>query len=104
MEKQIEQLLNKIVEDYADFCSDFKNPQVVEFEEGLEVSEGRKYLKVIRNDGQRSVWGFIVKKDDKKFKKGDILKAASWASPAMNKARGNIFEDYSIQWTGPNYL
>jgi len=108
MEKQIEQLLSKIVEDYADFSSDFNHPRITEFEEGLEVIEGRKYLKVIRNapatGGQKSVWGFIVKEDDKKFSKGDILKPASWATPARNKARGNIFEEYSIRWTGPNYL
>ena len=104
MEKQIEQLLSKIVEDYADFSSDFNHPRISEFEEGLEVIEGRKYLKVIRTDGQTSVWGFIVKEDDNKFSKGDILKAAGWATPARNKARGNIFEEYSIRWTGPNYL
>ncbi len=53
------------------------------------------------------VWGFIVKTDtDKKFRKGDILKAASWAAPARNKARGNILEgDFSwVRWTGPEYL
>ena len=30
--------------------------------------------------------------------------AAGYNAPARNKSRGNIFEDYSIQWTGPNYL
>ena len=39
------------------------------------------------------------------FKKGDILKAASWSAPAKNRARGNILEgNYPIQWTGPLYL
>lgn len=61
-----------------------------------------KYVKIIR-DG--SVWAFIVNVDnDKKFIKGDILKPASYAAPARNKARGNVYTGYSIQWTGPNYL
>jgi hypothetical protein len=50
------------------------------------------------------VWGFVMKADDAKFKAGDILKPASWSAPARNRARGNIFGDYKIQWTGPNYL
>jgi deoxyadenosine/deoxycytidine kinase len=36
---------------------------------------------------------------DKMFD-GDILMAKSWAAPATNFARGNIFEDYTIRWTG----
>jgi hypothetical protein len=51
------------------------------------------------------VWGFIVKEDGGKFRKGDILKAAGWNAPATNSARGNIIDGgYSIQWTGPMYL
>ena len=69
----------------------------------LSVEEGRKYLKIIRSDSQ--VWGFIQKDDDGKFRGGDILMAASWKSPARNKARGNILDGgYKIQWTGPEYL
>jgi hypothetical protein len=43
-----------------------------------------------------------VKEDDNKFKKGDILMAASWKAPAKNFARGNIIEGNMsrIQWTG----
>ena len=44
------------------------------------------------------------KNDFKHFKRGDILKASSWHQPALNQARGNIFETYNIQWTGPRYL
>ena len=73
-----------------------------EFASELTVEEGRKYAKVISG---RSVWGFVMMNDDSKFKKGDILMAAGWASPARNKPRGNIFEGYpNIKWTGPAYL
>jgi hypothetical protein len=78
-----------------------------DFCENLTFEEGRKYIKIVKGDGgQRSVWGFVVATDtDKKFKRGDILKAASWNTPARNKPRGNILEGgYSIAWTGPHYL
>ena len=78
-----------------------------EMVDNLHVEEGRKYLKIVKQMGsQEIVWGFIVKKDDKKFRAGDILKAASWAAPARNQARGNILDgDFSwVRWTGPEYL
>ena len=107
-DKALNELHRAIVTDFASFDSrgDHSNPdRVVEFAEGIAFEEGRKYIKVTKKLGtQTMVWGFIMKEDDKKFKKGDILKAASWAAPARNKARGNIFETYNIQWTGPNYL
>lgn len=74
---------------------------IEEFEESLYAKAGSKYVKIIKGG---SVWGFVVKADNGKFRAGDILKAASWASPATNAARGNIFDGYSIAWTGPHYL
>jgi len=71
---------------------------------------GKKYIKIISEDTQRSVWGFINVGNDK-FKVGDILKAAGWASPALNKARGNVLEGYEVRGKrnymrmyGPDYL
>ena len=86
--------------------SRYSDPErVVEFAEGISFEEGRKYIKVVKKLGQQSmVWGFIMKEDDKVFQKGDILKAAGWSAPARNAARGNIFEEYVIRWTGPEYL
>jgi len=77
-----------------------------EFEEGLTIEEGQVYLKVIttRSGSSRSVHSFIVKEDGPKFKRGDILKAASWKAPAKNQARGNIFGEYRVRWTGAEYL
>lgn len=81
--------------------SETNKDMIERFEKSLNVQEGKKYIKVIAGS---SVWGFIVKTADSKFKSGDILKAASWASPAKNAARGNVFDGYSIAWTGPHYL
>ena len=69
----------------------------------FEVNTGRKYAKVLNRD---SVKAFVVLTDtDKKFRRGDILKPASYSSPTRNSARGNVLEgDYEIYWTGPQYL
>ena len=74
-----------------------------EFKNGIRYTLGRKFLKVINISNQDTVWGFINLKHDK-FNEGDILKSKGWSGPALNKARGNIFKDYTIAWTGPHYL
>ena len=63
-------------------------------------TKGSKYIKITTGG---SVWGFINLGNDK-FQVGDLLKAAGRNAPATNKARGNIFETYSVAWTGPHYL
>lgn len=53
----------------------------------FEVTEGPRYIKVIRDDrSQRSVHLFVDKRN------GDVLKAASWKAPAKG-ARSNIFDE-----------
>lgn len=111
MTTAIHELMNTIKADYYRFTSrngtkelsEINKQMIDEFNAGISFEVGRKYIKVISN---RSVWGFIMKEDDKQFKAGDILKAASWAAPARNKARGNVLEqNFSwVQWTGPAYL
>ena len=76
-----------------------------EYCNGLEVTEGSRYWKIISNDrgGGMSVKGFIAKAGDKKFREGDMLKAAGWATPARNFARGNVIDGSGInnvRWTG----
>jgi hypothetical protein len=108
MELALDNLIDRIVEDYSLFTKDFKSDRLDQFHAGLTINEGKKYFKIIKGDtadDQTSVWGFVVKEDGPKFKRGDILKPAGWKAPATNKARGNILgDDYQIAWTGPLYL
>ena len=84
--------------------SDWDKTMIAEFNEKLTYKTGSKYIKIYKEGG--SVWGFVVNTDnDKKFKKGDILKPAGYNAPARNAARGNIIDGgYTIRWTGPLYL
>lgn len=71
-----------------------------QFDESLNLIDGKAYIKVCVNT---SVHTFIVKEDGPKFKKGDILKAASYKAPAKNFARGNVYvpESYTnVCWAG----
>ena len=76
---------------------------------GVTYKAGRKFCKIIITDGNggnRSVWGFINLTHEK-FNEGDVLKAAGWAAPALNKARGNVLEGYRVgarEQYGPGYL
>ena len=110
-ELALKKLLDAIATDYRDYMllgngssqelDETQKIMMDNFYNTLTYKEGKKYVKVIK-DG--SVWGFIMKSDDSKFRAGDILMAASYNTPARNSARGNIFEDYEVKWTGPNYL
>lgn len=107
----IDRLFDAIKDDYCRFkypritdeATDLKERMIGEFNESLSVNTGRKYAKIIQ---ENSVWGFVVvTENDKKFRYGDILKAAGYNAPVRNAARGNIFdEEYSVNWTGPHYL
>ena len=118
MRNEIEKVLEAMREDYkrwsgrcASHPTDAAHSRIkTEMEEnycnGLEVTEGSRYWKIIGSNGggsQRSVKGFIVKAGDKKFREGDMLKAAGWAAPARNFARGNVLDGTgvdSVRWTG----
>jgi|TARA_B110000971_G_scaffold189208_1_gene199436 hypothetical protein len=113
MQNEIQKLIEAIKADYLAWTtrstgsspsgslSDINREMIKEFNENISVKEGNKYTKIIKGG---SVWGFVVQKDDAKFKAGDILMAAGYNAPARNKSRGNIFDSYKIQWTGPLYL
>ena len=105
MRKEIERVLDSMREDYKRWN---RNGSHIEMErdfcEGLEVTEGSRYWKIISDKrNSRSVCGFIVKAGDKKFREGDMLKAAGWAAPARNFARGNVLDGRgvdNVRWTG----
>ena len=84
--------------------SDINKKMIGEYSVNFTITYGKKYIKITEKGG--GVKAFVVGVDnDKKFRKGDILKPAGWAAPARNAARGNILEgNYAIDWTGPLYL
>ena len=96
-----------MIADYADFMpptkSDVTAKMNADYVDTYDIRYGKKYIKIVCNN---SVAAFVVGVDnDKKFKKGDILKAAGWNAPARNAARGNILDGgYAINWTGACYL
>ena len=71
----------------------------------LILTKGPKFYKIVRDN---SVWGFISRVDGTHkgnlLRKGDVLKPASFSSPAKH-SRGNIL-DGSAQYTayGVAYL
>ena len=110
MRNEIEKVLEAMRNDYKRWSgperSQIKDEMTEDFCNGLRVEENRRYWKITSTNGsgtQRSVSGFIVKAGDKKFREGDMLKAAGWAAPARNFARGNVLDGTGVnevRWTG----
>ena len=81
MQNEIQTLIQKCKADYTKFVTasgrgtpepdSYFGKTLANFENSFTIKEGKKYIKIIRDNG---VWGFIVKEDGPKFKKGDILK------------------------------
>ena len=122
MRMEIEKVLEAMREDYKRWTMatrtvhqnveefnraiDIREKMTEEYCGGLMVEENRRYWKIIGTNGggtSRSVKGFICKAGDKKFREGDMLKAAGWAAPVRNFARGNVLDGTGIdnvRWTG----
>lgn len=67
--------------------------------EYLNYAEGPKFIKIIKACNEKelsgSAWAFIDKQT------GDVLKPASWKTPAKH-ARGNIFDEFNgLKYVGP---
>lgn len=115
LEEGVAKTIEAMIEDYAKWSTrngemdEIRKQMFERFATSFSVEVGRKLIKIVANG---SVKAFIIKEDmsvegDRGyFKKGDILKAASYKQPAKNAARGNCVEgDFSwIRWTGPNYI
>jgi len=110
--KNLDLYLDHILEDYRQHMTrcgkadgrglgSVRQEMIQEFVDGIKVVDGKKYFKIVTKNSAHS---FIVKKTEGKFKEGDILMAASWASPAKNFARGNILDETfnRVAWTGAN--
>ena len=103
---QIDNLLENIGTDYANWNKNNTDERNQQFRDGLRYKIGRKFTKVIE---QNRVWGFIANADGTHkgipHKKGDVFKAATWRAPAKH-VRGTIFSSETdwFSWTGPRYL
>ena len=105
----LDKLSAKINADYCKFVGsalsqidrdyDRQKDRIRKFNNELQFKVGKKYIKFTTD---KSVWGFVMLEDDDKFFRGDILKPASYSSPARNFARGNILNGKfgNIQWMG----
>jgi|TARA_B110000908_G_scaffold133823_1_gene157980 hypothetical protein len=109
LEDGIKIMMNAAKDDYkewsskgSDGMSEYTKEQVAKWDDSVTVKHGRKFIKVIRDNG---VFAFICKTDFKHFKIGDVLKPAGYNAPALNQPRGNVLTgNYFIRWTGPLYL
>jgi len=109
MKTEIENYLKEISKNYSSryFGSNIEPERQIaidrsnkEFTESLRIEETRSYFKVCSSISTHS---FIVKEDNPKFKKGDILRTKTWKSPERTYTRGNIFVSDSFQdvsWKG----
>jgi len=99
----VDKVIEMMKSDYITWSNDALKSND-DFVMNYEREDGRNYTKLIQvgRGGSRSVAGFIVLKDTKKFRKGDMLKSASWKSPATNFARGNVLDNLpkTVRWTG----
>jgi hypothetical protein len=109
MEAAIQKYLAHVKADYAGWHrprgnDSIRDEMVREFDKGISYEIHRKFIKVITGQagGNTSVHSFIILNDDGKFKRGDILMAASWKAPAKNFARGNVLVGTlsRVTWTG----
>ncbi len=102
--KAIDSLKENIKADYSRWTD--WDEGIERFNAGIKHKIGKKYTKIIQGN---SVWGFIANGDGVlkgiPYQKGDVFKAAGWASPAKWQ-RGNIFDGNQnyFRWTGPDYL
>ena len=71
----------------------------------IDQSSRIKYFKIItlsRDFRRPIVHSFILKKNDRMFYQGDILRAECHRDPYRDRSYGNIFtDDYKVSWHRP---
>lgn len=103
--QNLQAYLEHIRKDYVQFqtamgaSEECNRRMIAEFDAKLAYTVGKKYIKITSNGSAHS---FVLREDSGKFRAGDILKAASWAAPATNFARGNVLAGKfsNVRWTG----
>lgn len=103
--QNLQAYLEHICKDYQQFQNtmnsdaDTNRRMIKEFDAKLAYTVGKKYIKITSGGSAHS---FVLREDAGKFRTGDILKAASWAAPATNFARGNVLAGKfsNVRWTG----
>jgi hypothetical protein len=107
MENLIKKFLDDMYHSYVAWNTNTPSPDYEaerneRFKNGLSFTIGKKYIKII-NSG--AAYAFVVNTDnDDRFRRGDILKADSWSSPARNSPRGNILDGYTANWLHVGYI
>lgn len=112
LETKLEKLCSDLDAIYRDDWLKASNGRELDRYPFHTFKRGSKYIKIIYNETspncypKKSVWGFI-NYSNPDFNLGDVLKANTWNSPALNKARGNILDGYEIigdRRYSPDYL
>ena len=104
MKNEIENYISRIITSFDEAYNDSAkhvSEMRASFAASVTAEEGRKYIKINTRSGVHSF--IVIDENDKKFKYGDILKAASWRAPTRNFKRANVFESDSyaeVNWTG----
>lgn len=102
--KDLQPKLDEIVATMiADFNSRYKMPKMQEeYATKFRYDVGRNYIKLVQDNSVRMF--IVISKTDKQFKYGDLLLPKSWAAPARNHARGNVFTGYAVSCYGVPYM
>jgi len=101
MDMALTEYMDKIQASYDKFNKPYEKSAYPNPNKQLNITfvRGSKFFKCVVNGSAHS---FICRKAHDKWAVGDVLKAASWAAPAKNFARGNVLtQDYAtLSWTG----
>lgn len=103
-QEEIRQRMLKFLVGAQQVVNEYNVSQGFPWKEHLVLEIGKKYARIVKTDekgASRSAWAFVD------LTNGDILKPASWKTPAKH-ARGSVLEpDFGVSKVsayGPAYL